>query len=120
MDAFIKQVRLGSHQEWVSTDDKGHGYHKIVDEYTTHYNDCLPGKKWLEAHKHDEYPEPTIELSIDGKSLSVNGNYKKGVIAGFMADYTEKVRTGKKTLTIQKGGHVENCGGGVYIAVNEA
>ncbi len=60
-----------------------------------------------------------IEISIDGKSLSVNGNYKKGVIQDFMSQYTEKVRAGKKTITIQKGGHVENCGGGVYIAVNE-
>ncbi len=44
------------------------------------YKEPLCGKDWLEAHYKDVIPEPTIELSIDGKTLSVNGNYKKGLI----------------------------------------
>lgn len=114
MDAFIKTVRIGSHREWVVTTPK-HGFHRIVEEYTTHYNDCLPGKKWLKAHEHDNYPEPTIELSIDGKSLSVNGDYKKGTIQGFMFAYTHKVRAGKKVMIVSNGDRVVNCGGGVYV-----
>lgn len=88
LDAFIKTVRIGSHNEWIATDDKGHGYHRIVEEYTTHYNDCLIGKGWLKEHEHDKYPEPTIELTVDGgQALSLNGNYNKGKIKTFMANY---------------------------------
>ena len=115
MSAFVEDVRTGSRREWVATDDKGHGYHNTVTEYTTYYHDCLPGKEWLEAHYKDEYPEPTMELSIEGKSLSLNGNYKKGMIQGFMSEYTHKVRAGKKTMTAMNGQQVFNCGGGVYV-----
>lgn len=81
MDAFVKQVRVGSHQEWIETDDKGHGFHRIVKEYTTHFHDCLSGKDWLKEHHKDKYPEPGIELSIDGeRSISLNGDFKKGMI----------------------------------------
>ncbi len=76
---FVEQVRVGSHREWVETTPK-HGYHNTVTEYETVFSDCLPGKEWLKAHYKDEYPEPTIELSVDGKILSLNGNYKKGMI----------------------------------------
>lgn len=116
---IIERVRTGSHKEFVATDDKGHGYHNIVIDYTTVYHDCLPGVEWLQAHEHDlDGYEPTIEITVDGKTLSVNGNYKQGVITNFMSQYTERVRAGKKTMTISKGDAVVNCGGGVYIAVS--
>mgnify|MGYP001564389877 FL=1 len=44
----------------------------------------LCGKAWLKKHYKDVVPEPTIEIIIDGKTLSVNGDYKKGVIKDFM------------------------------------
>ncbi len=126
---FITQERTGSRNEWTRWNNETNemeysakykkGYHhQIVTEYATEYHDCLCGKEWLKEHEHFEYPEATIELSIDGKSLSVNGNYKKGMIGDFMSQYTEKVRAGKRTLTIVKGGHVADLGGGAYIAVN--
>lgn len=90
-----------------------------VPEISSHvFMQPLCGDKWLKEHEHFEIPEPTIEISIDGKTLPVNGNYKKGLIAGFMEQYTERVRAGKRTLTIVKGGHVENMGGGTYVAIN--
>jgi hypothetical protein len=77
----IERVRVGSHQEFVPTDDKGHGYHQIVEEYTTHYDDCLVSKEWLQEHEHSlDGWEPTIEITLDDKTLSVNGNYRKGMI----------------------------------------
>ncbi len=80
---FVEQVRVGSHREWIETTPK-HGYHNTVTEYKTVFSDCLPGKEWLKAHYKDEYPEPTIELNIDGKTLSLNGNFKKGMIKEFV------------------------------------
>jgi hypothetical protein len=114
---FIEQLRVGSHREWVETSPK-HGYHRIVEDYESVYHNCLASKEWLKEHEHFEYPEPTIEITINDKTLPVNGNYKKGLIAGFMENYTEKVKAGKKTLTVVKGGHVENRGGGCYVAIN--
>jgi len=126
---FIEQVRTGSHNEYVKWNHETNEYetlskykvgyhHQIVNEYKTVYHDSLAPKEWLQEHEHDldDY-EPTIELSIDGKSLSVNGNYKHGMIKDFMSQYTEQVRTGKKTMTISKGEQVVNCDGGVYVAV---
>ncbi len=84
MDAFVEQVKTGSHNDWIETDDKGHGYHRLVVDYKTVFHDCLVSKSWLEAHYKDEYPEPTIEVSIDGKSISLNGNFKKGMIREFI------------------------------------
>ncbi len=118
IDAFIEQVRIGSHKQQYGMHG-GRRHYEYTDDYKMVFHDCLPGKDWLEAHYKDEYPEATIELSVDGKTLSVSGNYKKGTIQAFMSEYTQKVRAGKKTMTIQKGGHIENCGGGVYTAVNE-
>lgn len=108
LDAFIKTIRVGSH-----------GYHRTADDYETVYHDCLVSKEWLKEHEHFEMPEPTIEITINDKTLPVNGNYKKGLIAGFMENYTEKVRAGKKTMVILKGGHVENMGGSCYVSINE-
>jgi hypothetical protein len=103
MDAFIGQVRVGSHSE--TREFRGHKYSALVDDYTTHFHDCLPGKDWLEAHYKDEYPEPTIELAVDGKTLSLNGNFKKGMIKEFMSEYTTKTRV--KTTKIDIADKVE-------------
>ncbi len=100
LPAFIKTVRIGSHQEWIETTPK-HGYHRIVEEYTTHYNDCLVPKSWLKKHEHDTLPEPTIEISADGKNLSVNGNYKVGVIKEFVkANRSEAVKSRRSVVKI--------------------
>ena len=62
--------------------------------------------------------DPCIEITApDGKVLFINSDYKSGKIKSFMSDYTEKVRAGKKIITITKGDTVVNCGGGVYVAV---
>ncbi len=100
--AFIKTVRIGSHREWVETTPK-HGFHRIVEEHTTKYSDCLPGKEWLKEHESDKYPEPTIELSVEGKLLSVNGDYKKGVIKEFLKPYITKIRIGRKSAILAIG-----------------
>ena len=127
---FIEQVQIGSHNKYVKWNSETNeeeilpkykkGYHhRIVQDYTTRYRDCLPGTEWLKAHENDYRDfEPTIDISIDGKAISVNGNYKQGMIAGFMGQYTERVRAGKKVLTVLKGGHIENMGGGCYVAIN--
>ncbi|MFA5154312.1 MAG: hypothetical protein WC554_17315, partial [Clostridia bacterium] len=73
---LVETHRVGSHKEEF-TDWQGKKYNRIVEDYNTCFNDCLPGKEWLEAHYKDEYPEPTIEISVDnGKSFHMNGDYK--------------------------------------------
>jgi head-tail adaptor len=127
---YKHNARIGSHTEWTrwnhETQEFEHsdkyikGYSKrVVEEFETVYHDCLVSKEWLKEHEKFEYPEATIDITIDNKTLPVNGNYKKGLIAGFMENYTERVKAGKKTVTVLKGGHVENMGGGCYVAVNE-
>lgn len=92
---FIYQARVGSHHEYVRWDNEANeldirtrpkkGYsHRVVEDYTTKYLDCLVPKTWLKAHADDRLPEPVIDISVDGKSISVNGNYKKGIIKEFM------------------------------------
>ncbi len=88
---FITQERTGSHRDWIETSPK-HGYHKTVEEFTTYYHDCLCGKDWLKEHADFKCPEPTIEISINDKAISVNGNYKKGMIAGFMKNCTGRLK----------------------------
>ena len=44
----------------------------------------MVGWDWLRLHQHDMIPEPTMEVIVDGKTLSVNGNYKKDTIKSFM------------------------------------
>lgn len=116
---FIEEVRIGSHKEHHIAEYEIKGKHPewdtVVTDYKTVFHDCLPGKNWLEAHHKDEYPEPTIELSVDGKTLSLNGDYKKGMIQGFMSEFTHKARAGKKTMIVCNGDQVVNCGGGVYM-----
>ncbi len=88
LHGFVEDVRTGSHKEHIICDYEVNGKHpefdRIVVDYKTIFHDCLCGKAWLEAHYKDIIPEPTIEISIDGKSLSVNGNYKKGLIKEFI------------------------------------
>jgi hypothetical protein len=92
---FIYQVRVGSHHEYVRWNHETQEYdyaskpkagysHRVVEDYNTNYRDCLPGKVWLKTHANDVLPEPTIEITIDGKNLSVNGNYRKGMIRDFV------------------------------------
>ena len=105
MDAFIRTVRTGSHREWIETRPK-HGFHRIVNDYTTMYNNCLPGKEWLKEHENDinKFPEPTIELSVNGRSIaSINGDYKRGMISDTLKPYTTKVRVGRKSINIPVG-----------------
>lgn len=111
---FIEQVRDGSHTEPWEYGGKKHN--RIVTDYRNVYHDCLVPKEWLQTHEHDlDGYEPTIDVSIDSKALHLNGNYKKGLIQGFMADFTEKKRAGRKVMTVCKGNEVVNCGGDVYI-----
>ena len=58
-----------------------HGYAgRATGEYELVFNDCLPGKAWVEAHYQDTIPEPTIEITANGKSYKFNGDYKPGVV----------------------------------------
>ena len=86
LSSFIETVRIGSHQEpdsWIANDGKEYHSTRTITDYTTNFRDCLCGKEWLEAHYEDVIPEPTIELSVNGKSLSINGNFKTGMIKSF-------------------------------------
>jgi len=108
---YKHNARIGSHAEWtrwnhetneldiVSKYEKGYSK-RVVEEFETVYNDCLVSKEWLKEHENFEYPEPTIEISINGKDLHVNGNYKKGLIGDFVSQYTTRVKAGKKTVTV--------------------
>lgn len=49
--------------------------------------ECIPGNEWLARHQHDEYPEPTLDITVDGQSFSVSGNYKHGMVKDFMGHY---------------------------------
>ena len=46
--------------------------------------------------ENNEYPEPTIDIVINDKAVRFNGNYKKGVIEEFMANYTTTIRSGRR------------------------
>lgn len=93
---LIEQVRVGSHHEYTkwnhetsemeySSKPKRGYIHQVKEDYTTVYHDCLVPKEWLQEHEHDlDGYEPTIELSVNGKTLSVNGDYKKGIISEFV------------------------------------
>lgn len=89
LPAFIETVRIGSHSVFHETTPK-HGYHQTVEETTTHYHDCLPGKAWLEEHCKDVLPEAAIELRVDGEiKASINGNYKRGMIKELVKQYID-------------------------------
>lgn len=91
----IEQVRVGSHNEFHATDDKGHGWNQTVTDFETVYHDCLVPKGWLQEHEHDlDGYEPTVELFVDGgKSISLNGNFKRGMIREWVkANKTEAIK----------------------------
>ena len=46
-------------------------------------SNCLFPIEWLEAHYQDVIPEPTIEISVNGKDIHFNGNFKTGMIHDF-------------------------------------
>lgn len=90
--SFVESHRTGSHREhreWEGYGGIKHTANLIVEDFETVYLDCLPGKEWLEAHKDFEMPEPLIEITVDGgnSKLSLNGNYKHGMIGDFMGEY---------------------------------
>lgn len=117
---FIRNERVGSHRELDEKPYYKHPINRIVTDYKTFYDDCLCGKEWLETHANDVMPEPLIEIFIDGKSISVNGNYKQGMIEGFMGGFTHKERAGKKGLiTVMNGEHLEKYDTNIYIACKD-
>ncbi len=79
IDAFIETVRVGSHKQSYGMRG-GRRHYEYTDDYKTVFHDCLCGKDWLKEHEHDKYPEATIELSVGNKTVSINGNYKRGMI----------------------------------------
>ena len=100
---FIEQVTVGSHREWIETTPK-HGYHTTVVDTKTVYHDCLAPKSWLKEHEHDNYPEPTMELIVDGKATAnINGDYKRGMIKDALKPYTTKAKIGRKVFNIPIG-----------------
>jgi hypothetical protein len=55
------------------------------------------------THDLDEY-EPTIEITVDGgKGISLDGDYKQGMIKDFLAGYTTKARIGKRIVRVDGG-----------------
>ena len=83
-EAFIQTVRVGSHREFIETTPK-HGFHRTVEEFTTYYHDNLAGKDWLKEHEHSLKDfEPALDILADGKTISINGNYKKGIVQDFI------------------------------------
>lgn len=80
---FITQERTGSEKVQHGTRG-GRRYYQHDDTYETVYHDCLVSKAWLKKHSKDVIPEPTMEVIVNGKTLSVNGNYKKGVVKEFI------------------------------------
>ena len=114
LPAFVRTVRTGSHTEWIPnktwnedgtvTEDKKHGYHKIVEEHETMFDDCLCGKEWLKAHYQDVIPEPTIDLIVNGKETHFNGNFKTGCIKEFCvlnAELWERPRIRGKKIKVE-------------------
>jgi hypothetical protein len=118
---LIEQVRIGSHTEVDNNPILKHPIKRLVEDYETVYHDNLVGKEWLKKHANDlkDY-EPTIEIFIDDKSLSLNGNYKPKMITEFMGGFTHKERAGKKGFVpVMNGEHLENVGGGLYFSCKD-
>jgi hypothetical protein len=89
---FVQTIRIGSHKETTirtgGYNNRKHTQSQIVEDFKTVYHDSLVSKEWLEAHIQDEYPEPTIDITVDdGKEIHVNGNYKRGMIGEFIDQY---------------------------------
>ena len=119
---FSYKQETGSHIETITTDyndpdtGKPYIYQHEVRDYKTIFKDCLVPKEWLEAHEHDlDDFHPTIDISVNGQTLNVNGNYEKGLIKDFMLKYTKRVRVGKKMQTVFDGAVVVDMGGGLKV-----
>ena len=83
--SFIETVQIGSHRKTIPGRNGYKGFTITVPDYKTVYHDCLAPKSWLEQHAEDHRDfVPTIEIQANGKTLSVNGNYKAGVIKEFV------------------------------------
>ena len=66
---FVEYEREGYHHSWDTRPD--------TRELKPIFKDCLCGKEWLEAHYNDHKDfEPTIELTVNEKSISFNGDFK--------------------------------------------
>ena len=95
---FIDEIRIGSHQEWHEGFNGHKGFHSIVVDYRKVYRDCLVPKAWLEKHAQDHRDYiPTIEIEVNGETLSVNGNYKAGMIKEFVSKHKPSKRNAKRT-----------------------
>lgn len=89
---FIEQVRTGSERTQHGMRG-GRRYYENDDTYKTVYHDCLVSKEWLQEHEHDlDDFHPTIDISVNGQTLNVNGNYEINLIKSFMLKHTQRVR----------------------------
>jgi len=70
--AFVRQVRLGSHRL---------KYRGIIEDFKTVYDDCIPGKDWLEANHNNVLPEQSITLMVDGKPVDTGNGIKATIKA---------------------------------------
>ena len=71
-----------------------------------HYkSNCLFPIEWLEAHYNDHKDfEPTIELTVNEKSISFNGDFRNGKIHDFMvlnAELWERPRIKGKKIKVE-------------------
>ena len=116
---FIEKIRTGSHVEpdpETDADGTTITYGRYVTDYKTVYHDCLVPKEWLMEHEHDlDDFHPTIDISVNGQTLNVNGNYEKNLIKSFMLQHTKRVRVGKKMQTVFDGYEIVDMGGGLKV-----
>jgi len=91
IDYYPESVKKGINRKvgtGMNSTFERHGYQPIWESKYRFFEHIgiLPGWDWLNNHEHDldDFPEPTIELIANGKTLSVNGNYKHGVIKDFV------------------------------------
>ncbi len=107
MPELIERVRVGSHREFHprinyetgKPDEKGRGWNETIEDFKTVYHNSLVSKDWLKEHEHDlDNFEATIDITVDGgKSISINGNYKAGMIRNFLAEYKPAKQSKIKT-----------------------
>ena len=88
---FVEHVRIGSHLDFHETSPK-HGYHTMVNDYSTVFHDCLPGKAWLRTHYQDKLPDQDITITVDGQPFNRNGDFKRGDIKEFMGSFCKPGR----------------------------
>ncbi len=109
-EGLFEQIEVGTHQEEYtyysnnSKRGKGHITSKTVKDYETRLKPCLISAEWYEQHKNalDGF-EATIDIVVNDKTFSVNGNYQPNLIGGFMAGYTTKTRIGRRVVRLNVG-----------------